>query len=69
MQYEAGVAILRRAEHASTETGGRFTHTIICSISVLQIKEKHNNGKKASGLNVTANRSLVNMNSRECPAV
>ena len=42
---EARVAILGRA---STETEGRFTHRITSSIGVLQIKEKHGNGKTAS---------------------
>ena len=55
MQNETGVAKLRRAEHSSTETGGRFTHRITSSIGVLQIKEKHDNGKTASDESVTAN--------------
>lgn len=62
MQNEAGVVKLRRAEHASTETGGRFTHKIISSIGALQIMETHNNGKTASRAIITANWLLVNKN-------
>jgi len=43
---EAKVAILGGEKNISTETRDKFTHRlIISSIRVLQIKEKHNNGK------------------------
>jgi len=44
MLNDAGVAILGRAEHISTETEDKFSHTVICSIGVLQMKGKHDNG-------------------------
>lgn len=60
---EAGVTILKGAEHASTETGDKFTHRmIISSIGVLQIKEKHSNGKTTSHAIVISNGLSVNKN-------
>ena len=62
MLNDAGVVILGGAEHASTETGDKFTHRIISSIGVLQIKEKHSNGKTTSHAIVIANGLSVNKN-------
>jgi len=64
LPHEAGVAILRGAVHISTETEDKFTHRIISSIGVLQIKEKHNNGKTTSHASFTANGLSVNKNFR-----
>jgi hypothetical protein len=44
-----------RVRQASTETGDKFTHrAIISSIGVLQITEKHNNGKATSRASIIA---------------